>query len=309
MDTNLYASLTGLKHETTSVHPERPDRLRVVLELFHEAPFSGLKLIEAEAAEETFLRYAHSQDYIDRVRSLVPKDGLYELDHEVVLSPGSWNAALHAVGAVRCAVDDVMMGRCRRAFCAVRPPGHHATQDKAMGFCLFANVFIGARYAQEKFGVRKIAIVDFDVHHGNGSDGLTRGVDNILLISSHQYPLWPGTGLPKYDIPGKTLNVPLSPGSGSVEMRAAYKNLVFPALYSFAPDLIMISAGFDSHRDDPLAQLEWTDEDYAWLTKELCAISKTYCSGKIISVLEGGYHLQALKRCVAAHVKGLANLE
>ncbi|NBW99240.1 histone deacetylase family protein [bacterium] len=308
MRTQLYANPSGLSHETTSEHPERPERLQVLFELFSEPPFSQLPLVEAAAAPEEWLHFAHTQNYIDSIKTLIPETGLVNLNNEVVLSPGTWDAAMGAVGTVCKAVSDVLTHQVDRAFCAVRPPGHHALSDQAMGFCIFSNVFIGARYAQQKGKLSKIAIVDFDVHHGNGSEALARTSNDILVISSHQFPLWPGTGLPEESFPGKTLNIPLPPGSNGTTMRASYESLVFPALDAFAPELIMISAGFDAHTKDPLANLNWMEADYTWLTEKICAISEKHCGGKLISVLEGGYALDALKSSVAAHLKALADL-
>lgn len=308
MRTQLYTHPSGLAHQTTPEHPECPDRLWVLYELFKDFPFNQLSVVEAESAPEEWLHFAHTQNYINLIKAHIPETGVMNFNNEVVLSPGTWDAAMGAVGTVCKAVSDVLAHRVDRAFCAVRPPGHHALKEKAMGFCIFSNVFIGARYAQEKGGLSKIAIVDFDVHHGNGSEALARRSEGILVISSHQFPLWPGTGLPEENIPGKTLNIPLPPGSNGSTMRACYESLVFPALDAFAPELILISAGFDAHTQDPLANLNWTEADYAWLTQKLCAISEKHCGGKLISVLEGGYHLDALKSSVAEHLRVLARL-
>ncbi len=317
MTTQIYTSraclnhITGGSHEDyghVPEHPERPARLAALLDLFAEPPFNTLKIIEGQPADMAQLRYAHPDSYINKIQDMIPDRGLVNVENEVVLSPGTWDAALIAAGAVCQAVDDVMTGKCRRAFCAVRPPGHHAVADRAMGFCVFANAFIGARQAQVKHGIKRVAVVDFDVHHGNGTDSLARKADGIFLISSHQFPLWPGTGLPQYDEPGKTLNIPLPPGSGSAEFRAAYEKTVFPALEKFKPELVMISAGFDAHRDDPLAQMNLTEDDYTWVTENLSVLADKFASGRIVSTLEGGYDIAALKASAAAHLKTLAKL-
>ncbi|MCB9991085.1 MAG: histone deacetylase family protein [Rhodospirillales bacterium] len=305
MKTNIYKNTPGLRHDTGPNHPECIARLESVLALFDAPPFDALPVIEAQPAEEDTIALAHDHAYINRLLDSLPDQGTAYLDADTVICPASWDAALSAAGAVCQAVDDIAAGNATRAFCAVRPPGHHAVPDKAMGFCLFNNIFIGARHAQERHNVRRISIIDFDVHHGNGTDAMTRKAEDIFYISSHQAPFYPGTGDPKYDVPGKTLNIPLPAGTGSTSFRTAYEQRVFPAIDAFKPDLMMISAGFDAHKDDPLAALELTDEDYGWVTAELCNLANIHCDGKIVSVLEGGYNLDALKTAVAAHLKAL----
>lgn len=308
MKTAIYTHNVGLLHDTGHSHPERAERLKVVQSLLDEAPFSALPRVEAPAAGEDRLLLAHSYQYIDHVREMIPDRGHEQIDADTIISPKSWDAAMHAAGAVCQAVDDVVTGQASRAFCAMRPPGHHAEPAMSLGFCLFNNIFIGARHAQEKHDIKKIAIVDFDVHHGNGTDAMTRRHDgSILFISSHQYPLWPMTGLEE-DNDESVMNFTLAPESGSELFRKLYKEKVFPALNHFEPDLLMISAGFDAHRDDPLAQLNLDEEDFAWVTQELCRIADAHCGGRIISVLEGGYNLDALKASVAAHLKVLAGI-
>jgi acetoin utilization deacetylase AcuC-like enzyme len=218
-------------------------------------------------------------------------------------------AALHAAGAVCQAVDDCFTGKIDRAFCAVRPPGHHALAGEAMGFCLFNNAAIGAMYAMSKYGAERIALVDIDVHHGNGTEAFAREHEGIFFISSHQWPLWPGSGRGDDNIEGRILNIPLPPGSGPREFRRAYKEQVFPALEEYGPELILISAGFDAHRDDPLAGLNLMDEDYGWITGNICDIAERHCGGRVISTLEGGYNLDALKRSVAAHLRALMSAD
>jgi len=306
--TTLYINRAGLDHDTGPGHPERIDRLKTLLELLDEKPFSDLPRKDAGPAEMDQILLAHPQSYIDHIQDSIPEDGLKQLDNDTVICPDSWQAALCAAGAACQAVDNIVTGRTDRAFCASRPPGHHAELTQSMGFCLFNNIFIAARHAQERHGIRKIAIVDFDVHHGNGTDMMARAHDgSIFFISSHQYPLWPMSGLPENN-DDKVMNVTLEGGSGSDAFRSAYQNQVFPALNDFAPDLLMISAGFDAHRDDPLAGLNLIEDDFGWVTDELVKIAAAHAGGKVLSVLEGGYDLQALKNSAAAHIKALAGL-
>jgi acetoin utilization deacetylase AcuC-like enzyme len=230
------------------------------------------------------------------------------LDGDTAVSPGSWEAALRAAGAVCQAVDDIMAGKCERAFCAVRPPGHHAFPDHAEGFCLFNNIFIGALHAQAKHGIKRVAIVDFDVHHGNGSDFMARQHNGVFYASTHQWPLYPGTGLMEDNIAGRIVNVPLASGDGSLSFRNAWSNVILPELDAFKPVLLMISAGFDAHQDDPLANINLTEDDFRWITGEFVNIAGRHCDGRIVSVLEGGYNLDALKASTASHLSALAGL-
>jgi acetoin utilization deacetylase AcuC-like enzyme len=308
MKTRLYTNRSGLKHDTGAGHPEQAARLSAIYSLFEEPPFSDLMLVEAEPADEEWILRAHADSYFYAVADAAPDSGTHRLDEDTVMSPGTWRAALDAAGAACLAVGDVCGGACARAFCAIRPPGHHALPTQAMGFCIFNNAFIAARHAQEVWGVKKVAIVDFDVHHGNGTDYMARRAENILFISSHQFPFWPGTGDPQYDEPGKTLNVPLPAGAGSALFRAEYESKVFPALEKFAPELLLISAGFDAHRDDPLGGLDLTEEDFAWVTRKLCEIADRHAKGRVISLLEGGYNLDALRASAAAHLRALAGV-
>lgn len=307
MALTLYTNPAGLRHDTGPGHPESQARLAALRELFEEEPaFAALPLIETgEAAPEQLYR-AHDINYIMSLEERLPDHGLSYLDADTVLCPDSWDAALQGAGAVCRAVDDIASGADNsRAFCAIRPPGHHAEPGQAMGFCLLNNIFIGARHAQEVHGLRRIAIIDFDVHHGNGTDSMTRRAADIFYISTHQFPCYPGTGDPADNIDGKILNCALPPGSGSTAFRAAYTDIILPALDEFKPDLLMISAGFDAHRADPLAQLELTESDFNWLTAALVKTATRHCHGKIVSALEGGYNLEALKTSVAAHLEAL----
>jgi len=306
MKTTIYTHQSALEHNTGTGHPESAERLKALYELFEEEPFASLPQKRAQSAEIEQIMRAHSEDYIFDVEEATPSSGTAYLDNDTVISPESWKAAMHAAGAVCQAVDDIAGGQTTRAFCAVRPPGHHALPDQAMGFCIFNNIFIGARHAQEAHGIGKIAIVDFDVHHGNGTDAMTRAHNgNIFYISTHQYPLWPMSGLPE-DNDEKVCNWTLEPGAGSTAFRALYTEKVFPALRDFAPDLLMISAGFDAHAHDPIGGLNLQESDYEWVTKKLSEISESFCNGKIISVLEGGYDVPALKGSVASHLTALA---
>lgn len=301
MSINIYAPTIGLRHDTGPGHPESPARLQSLLDLFDEM---GLETLATREADLEWITRAHPMRYIDALQDSLPDRGSVLLDNDTVLSAASFDAALYAVGAVCQAVEDIMAGRATRAFCAVRPPGHHAEPSTAMGFCLFNNIFVGALHAQS-LGAKRVAIIDFDVHHGNGSDVMARQHDNVFYASTHQWPLFPHTGGPDDTVPGRVLNVPLAAGDGSDAFRAAYTNHIIPALDNFKPDLVMISAGFDAHRDDPLAQINLGEDDFSWVTRELCALADRHAGGKIVSVLEGGYDLPALKSCTKAHILAL----
>lgn len=306
MKTTIYLHDSAEMHDTGFSHPERIERFRTVRALLSEEPYVALpRGTVLPATEEQILR-AHPYSYLAHIKDSIPDHGHAAIDADTILSPGSWEAAIHAAGAVCSAVDDVATGRTKRAFCAMRPPGHHAEPSLSMGFCLFNSIFIGARHAQVTHGIEKIAIVDFDVHHGNGTDAMTRRHDgSILFISTHQYPLWPMTGLEE-DNDASVMNLTLPPESGSERFRSLYETRVFPALTRFAPDLLMISAGFDAHRDDPLAQINLDEGDFGWVTKKLCEIAERTAQGRVVSVLEGGYNLPALKASVASHLDALA---
>lgn len=305
MKTTIYTHESFFRHDTGLGHPERAARLDALRTLFDKTPFADLPRGNVPVATMDQILLAHTWDYIQSIEAAIPADGYVDLEGEAVLSPGTWEAALHAAGAVCAAVDDIAAGHTARAFCAVRPPGHHALPARAMGFCLFNNIFIGARHAQAKHGIGNIAIVDFDVHHGNGTDAMTRAHDgSILFISSHQYPLWPMSGLPE-DNEECVQNWTLPPGAGSDEFHALYEKKVFPALENFKPELIFISAGFDAHADDPLGGLNLGAEDYAWITQRIGDIAGRYAKGRIVSVLEGGYDLPGLTESVQAHVRAL----
>lgn len=304
--TTLYITHPAcLDHAVPSGHPERPDRLRAVNAALAAPAFAALERAEAPRASEEAITAVHDKDYYAAIRDLAPKSGLARIDADTTMSPGSFEAALRAAGAAIHAVDRVMGGAVTNAFCGVRPPGHHAEPARAMGFCLFNNAAIGARYARMQHGAARVAIVDWDVHHGNGTQAAFWADPSTLYASTHQMPLYPGTGAAGEIGQGNILNIPLAPGSGSAEFRAALTDRIVPAIDRFAPQLIVISAGFDAHHDDPLASLNFTDEDYGWATERLAEAAARHCQGRIVSVLEGGYDLRALAGSAALHVAAL----
>lgn len=283
-------------HVTPPGHPERVERLAAV-----ERGLAGLPVERRECpmGDEAEVLRCHPAGYLARVKAAVPSDGWAQLDGDTFLSPGSFDAAMRAVGGICAAVDTVVSGAAKTVFVAGRPPGHHAERETAMGFCLFGTVAIGAQRALDHHGLARIAVVDFDVHHGNGTQDLLWDERRCLIVSTHQMPLYPGTGRPEErGAHGQILNVPLRAGSGGRAMREVYESVVFPALAEWEPELLLISAGFDAHADDPLAGLEWRAEDYRWLTDRLC----DFAGGRVVSSLEGGYDLDALAASVAAHV-------
>ncbi|MGJ8602597.1 MAG: histone deacetylase family protein [Marivita sp.] len=300
MATALITHADCLDHITPDGHPERVARLEHVL---HALQGLDLRREAAPLVDMAHLAYVHPQAHVDAILNGAPDQGFTQLDADTWMSPNSVPAALRAAGAVVKAVDMVLGGEVGNAFCAIRPPGHHAETATPMGFCLFGNAAIGAKHALEAHGLNRVAVVDFDVHHGNGTQDLLWAEPRAFTVTSQQMPLWPGTGDPSerggHD---NALNIALPPESGGAEMRAAYEGQVFPRLRAFAPELIIISAGFDAHQDDPLAQLCWSTEDFRWLTEELCALAQELCGGRIVSTLEGGYDLTALAKGARAHV-------
>ncbi|TDE37099.1 histone deacetylase family protein [Antarcticimicrobium sediminis] len=307
MTTALITHADCLRHETPEGHAEQVARLEHVLAALE--PLDLLRVRAPLAADDDILRL-HPKSYLDELREKLPEEGaeprLLQLDEDTWMSPGSLNAAYRGVGAALRAVDMVLAGEVGNAFCATRPPGHHAEAEKPMGFCLFGTAALAAQYALDHHRLARVAIVDFDVHHGNGSQELLSGEPRALVITSQQVPLWPGTGAA--DETGghnNVLNLPLPPGSGSAEMRAVWGGAATERLRAFRPDLIVISAGFDAHANDPLAQLEWEDEDYSWLSAHLCALADELCGGRIVSTLEGGYDLNTLARLARRHVEEL----
>ncbi|QXP84880.1 histone deacetylase family protein [Methylococcus sp. Mc7] len=304
--TTLYISHpVFLRHDTGPGHPEGSVRLAAIESALAAPEFQDLRRLQAPRAEISRLELVHSKGHIERVFAAIPQTGHHFVDADTVVSPESGEAALHAVGAVCLAVDEVVAGTARNAFCAVRPPGHHAEPDAAMGFCLFNNVAIAAAHALANRGLQRVAIVDFDVHHGNGTQAAFRRNPAVLYASTHQYPWYPGTGSVKETGVGNLVNIPLPAGTGSAAYRKAVTDTALPAIDRFRPELILVSAGFDAHRDDPLADLALTEDDYGWITAELVTLADRHACGRVVSALEGGYALQALGRSVAAHVRAL----
>ncbi len=303
MTTLLLTHPDCMDHVTPPGHPEQVARLEETERALSAPDFGGLLREKAPLAAEGDLALCHPRAYVEAVRNAAPEQGWTALDADTHMSPGSWQAALRGVGANLRAVDQVLGGAAQNAFCAVRPPGHHAETAKPMGFCLFGNVAIAARHALKRHGLSRVAIVDFDVHHGNGTQDLLWKEERVLFVSSHQMPLYPGTGAAnETGAHGNILNVPLDPGSDGTVFRAVYEKRILPRLDAFAPELVLISAGFDAHAADPLAQLMLCEEDFAWLTHRLCDVADCHCEGRIVSTLEGGYDLKALAASVAAHV-------
>ena len=293
------------KHVTPPGHPERVARIETVDRVLAGERYASLPRAEAPAASDDQIARAHTRPYIEMIKANVPDQGWVSLDPDTHMCPDSLTAAYHAAGANIAAVEAVVGGQHMAAFCAVRPCGHHAEKDRAMGFCLFDNVAVGARHALDSLHVEKLAIVDFDVHHGNGTQDIFWDEARVMFASSHQMPLYPGTGAAHETGVGNIFNVPLNPMSGAREMRLAYEGTIFPELRAFKPELLMISAGFDAHAADPLANLNWQAEDFAWVTTELCKIAEECCEGRVVSTLEGGYDLDALADSVAAHLDAL----
>lgn len=304
MATLYYTHDDFLRHQPHFTHPESPDRLRSIEKALQAPEFAKLIRKSPPLSELQLdqVRLIHSQAHIDRILRKIPEGGHQYIDADTYLSHGSANAALRAVGAVCDAVDQVMSGKANNAFCAVRPPGHHAEPNRAMGFCLFNNVAIAAEYARKHYLLRRVAIVDFDVHHGNGTQAAFERQADVLYISSHEMPHYPGTGSPTETGVGNIVNIPLAAGTEGAEFRRKISAIALPALRKFKPELVLISAGFDAHRDDPLADIELVVDDYRWITAELADFAADFCGGRIISSLEGGYNLEALAQSVAAHV-------
>jgi acetoin utilization deacetylase AcuC-like enzyme len=305
MTTLVFTHPACSEHDPGAYHPECPARLAAVLEALRAEDLKGLEWREAPRAGVEQLELAHPRDYVDRILASVPEAGRYALDADTSLSPGSGEAALRAAGALSAAVDAVMAGQGANAFCAVRPPGHHAEPSRAMGFCLFNNVAIGALHARESHGLERVAVVDFDVHHGNGTQAMFEHDARLFYASTHQFPFYPGTGAAGERGVGNIVNAPLALNSGSSEFRQAMDARILPALREFEPDFVFISAGFDAHADDPLAGLRLVEEDYAWATREILRLAAESCGGRVVSTLEGGYHLGALAASVGAHVRAL----
>jgi acetoin utilization deacetylase AcuC-like enzyme len=306
MTTVLFTHPICIEHDPGTRHPECPDRLRAVMAALDDSAFDDLDRRDAPLSETGPIERVHSVDHISQILDSVPKEGRAFLDPDTAMSPASGEAGLRAVGAACAAVDAVMAGEAHNAFCAVRPPGHHAERERAMGFCLFNTVAVAANHAKVEHGLKRVAVVDFDVHHGNGTQSSFYDDETLFFGSSHQWPAYPGTGsAEETGAAGSNCNVPLPPGAGSREFRNAWESTILPELEAFGPELIIISAGFDAHARDPLANLEVQTEDYAWVTKEIMAVADRSCDGRVVSSLEGGYDLAALAESAAIHVKTL----
>jgi acetoin utilization deacetylase AcuC-like enzyme len=306
MSTLLLAHPACLDHLTPLGHPERPDRLRAIEQALEDETFQALAREEAPIAAADIIALCHPMDYIETIRNASPDEGMVRLDADTSMSPGSLEAALRAAGGGVKAVDEVMTGKAANAFVAVRPPGHHAEVARPMGFCLFNSAAIAARYAQDRYDAERVAIVDFDVHHGNGSQDIFWSDKTVMYCSTHEMPLYPGTGATTERGEFNTIvNAPLRAGDGGDQFKQAMEHVIFPRLREFKPDLVVISAGFDAHTRDPLANLNFVEADYSWATKKLMEIADNSAEGRIVSMLEGGYDLQGLSRSVAAHVTAL----
>jgi acetoin utilization deacetylase AcuC-like enzyme len=306
MTTLLITHNACLEHLTPAGHPERPDRLRAIERVLEQERFQMLARVDAPAARLETIALCHPMDYVTAIREATPKTGLVGLDADTTLSPGSFEAALRAAGGAVYAVDEVMAGRANNAFVATRPPGHHTETARPMGFCLFNNAAIAARHAQKTHGIGRAAVVDFDVHHGNGSQDIFWTDASVMYASTHQMPLYPGTGAASERGEHDTIvNAPLRPGDGGEAFRAAFERTILPRLREFAPELVVISAGFDAHMRDPLANLNLLEADFAWATRALMEVADASAGGRVVSVLEGGYDLEGLANSAAAHVGAL----
>ena len=306
MTTLLLTHPACLDHLTPPDHPERPDRLRAVGEVLGADRFNALVRGEAPEGSLDSVTLCHGEHYVGELRHIAPSSGLIYIDGDTSMSPGTWEAVMRGVGGAVAATDAVMKGEAANAFVATRPPGHHAEINKPMGFCFFDNAAIAARYAQRTYGIARAAVVDFDVHHGNGTQDIFWADPTVMYCSTHQMPLFPGTGAAgergEHDT---VVNAPLHDGDGGAKFRAAFENLILPQLQKFSPELIIISAGFDAHKRDPLASLNLDAEDFGWVTRQLMDVADRSAGGRIVSVLEGGYDLLGLKESVAAHVAAL----
>jgi acetoin utilization deacetylase AcuC-like enzyme len=306
MTTLLVTHPACLNHLTPLGHPERPDRLRAIEEALAEPEFSSLWREEAPIIPLETIALCHPLDYVHQIRDATPKQGMVRIDADTAMSPGSFEAALRCAGGAVFAVDSVVAKKAANAFVATRPPGHHAETARAMGFCFFNNAAIAARHAQDRHRLERVAIVDFDVHHGNGSQDIFWTDPTVLYCSTHEMPLYPGSGATsERGAHNNIVNAPLRAGDGGAKFRDAMSTAILPRLKSFRPDMIVISAGFDAHKRDPLANLQLVEEDFAWVTRELMAVADASAGGRVVSVLEGGYDLEGLSRSAAAHVTAL----
>ena len=309
MSTAFFSHQIFEAHDTGPGHPERSERLRAIKKVISTSSYDTLVRREAPKSTLQQIAMVHDLNYVEKLMDLVPERGWSQIDPDTVMCPETGEATLRAVGAVIEAVDGVISGTFDNAFCAVRPPGHHAEPNHGMGFCFFNNAAIAARHAQQAHGLERVAIVDFDVHHGNGTQAAFRGDKNVFFASSHQYPFYPGTGAIDEVGVGNIVNVPLESGSGSKDFRNGWSTKIFPALEAFQPEFLVISAGFDAHARDPLASINLEAEDFAWITRKLLEISANKLNGRIISCLEGGYDLVGLGESVDAHMSELLGFE
>ncbi|MFC4174225.1 histone deacetylase family protein [Microvirga sp. GCM10011540] len=305
--TTLYiCHQAALLHQTPAGHPERPDRIRAIERMLEKERFSALIRETAPMAEMESLTLAHPEPYVVSLRDISPREGLVRVDDDTVMSPGTYEAALRGAGGGVMAVDEVMTGQVTNAFVAMRPPGHHAERTRAMGFCFFNNAAIAARHAQTRHGAERVAILDWDVHHGNGTQDIFWSDASVMYCSTHEAPLYPGTGaVSEKGEFGTIVNAPLRAGDGTEAFREAMESVVLPRIDGFKPDLIVISAGFDAHWRDPLASLNLTESDFAWATMRLMDLAEHHCGRRIVSLLEGGYDLEGLSKSAAAHVDAL----
>jgi acetoin utilization deacetylase AcuC-like enzyme len=305
MKTGIITTDTYLNHDTGQDHPERADRVTVIIKHLEKINYKDLIWRKPTKFDLMYLQLTHDKNYLKSVNDSFPTQGVNFLDGDTILSPGSKEATRDAVGSIIAAIDGVMKKDFRNAFCAVRPPGHHAEKQKAMGFCVYNNVAVGAYYLLKKYNLSKVAIIDFDVHHGNGTQDIFYNNENVLYISTHQYPYYPGSGAAnEKGINNNIINIPLIAGTQTHEFLNAYDN-IFKKLKEFKPEFILLSAGFDAHKDDPLAQINLESQDYYTLTKRIKILAKELCGEKLVSILEGGYDLNALKESVDFHIKSL----
>jgi acetoin utilization deacetylase AcuC-like enzyme len=306
MTTLLLTHPACLNHVTPEGHPERADRLRAVNQVLGEDRFKALVRNEAPEGSLDSVMLCHNEHYVTELRHVAPTSGMVYIDGDTSMSPGTWEAVMRGVGGAVTAIDAVMSGAHNNAFVAVRPPGHHAEKATPMGFCFFDNAAIAARHAQRKYGIGRAAVIDFDVHHGNGTQDIFWADKSVMYCSTHQMPLFPGTGASgergEHD---NIVNAPLKSEDGSAQFRAAFENVILPQLQKFSPELVIISAGFDAHHRDPLASINLHAEDFGWVTRKLMDLAERSAGGRVVSVLEGGYDLQGLKESVAAHVSAL----
>ncbi len=309
MKTGLITSDTYQNHNTGHGHPEKVDRVKVVIDNFKKLDNKNLIWKKPVKFNKSLLETTHSSDYINFVEKSFPKQGLSFLDGDTIISPGSKEATSDAVGSIIAAIDGIQNKEFKNAFCAVRPPGHHAEKNKAMGFCIYNNIAVGAQYLIEKYKFSKVAIIDFDVHHGNGTQDIFYDNKKVLYISTHQFPFYPGTGTEnEKGIDNNIFNIPLPAGTTSGEYLNAYE-FVLKKLKEFKPEFILFSAGFDAHKDDPLAQFQLNSNDFYKITKRTLELSRLYCNGKVVSILEGGYNLKALQKSTQMHVEALLEFD